>query len=186
MGRKSWDVATLSRRIIFLDRNTSADIKFHHCLERVPVQARFPRTILIQHYASYLTPLSAVQPTTTKWLSSKLDYTIISKKHFKAPQCKLNKHFNVIKAIVSFHSHGHKVSMLAVTKWRPDTGIANPKVCTMKAHGHSWQKLKKASQITMSKQFPKPYPMSVLTWSINNHPNVIEIQVTQPLRYHNS
>ena len=105
---------------------------------------------------------------------------------FKAPQCKLNKHFNVIKAIVSFHSHGHKVSMLAVTKWRPDTGIANPKVCTMKAHGHRWQKLKKASQITMSKQFPKPYPMSVLTWSINNHPNVIEIQVTQPLRYHNS
>jgi hypothetical protein len=116
--------------------------------KKIPAQAQLPRTTLIQHYVSYLTPLSVVQPTNIKWLSLKLGDTRYLKKHFKPPQCKLflKKHFNVIKTIVSFHSivNGHKVSPLVVTKKkRPDVGIANQKVCYLKAHGQ------KASPITV-------------------------------------
>jgi hypothetical protein len=87
---------------------------------KIPAQAQLPRTTLIQHYVSYLTPLSVVQPTNIKCLSLKLGDTRYLKKHFKPPQCKLflKKHFNVIKTIVSFHSivNGPKVSPLVVTK----------------------------------------------------------------------
>ena len=54
----------------------SANVKFDHLKNiYIPAQAQLPRTTLIQHYVSYLTPLSVVQPTNIKWLSLKLGDT---------------------------------------------------------------------------------------------------------------
>ena len=82
--------------------------------KEIPAQAQLPRTTLIQHYGSYLTTLSAVQPTNIKWISLKLRYTRNLQKHLY-PKI---EHFNVIKTTVSFHSivNGHKVSPLVVKK----------------------------------------------------------------------